>query len=85
MPQAKFNVGESEKHEILVQSSYWTGQVKVDVDKKRIIDSYTLGFPKTLTFEVGENEKHEIKLDIYENNAFGYYIDDKFIRKVRVR
>ncbi len=85
MPQAKFNVGESEKHEVLVQSSYWTGQIKVDVDGKRVIDSYTLGFPKILDLEIGESEKHQIKIEVSENSAFGYYIDGQFVRKVRVR
>ncbi|MCJ7770304.1 hypothetical protein MUP37_01870 [Candidatus Bathyarchaeota archaeon] len=85
MPQAKFDVGESEKHEVLVQSSYLTGQIKVDVDGKRAIDSYTLGFPKTLDLDIGENEKHQIKIEVSENNAFGFYIDGKLIRKVRIR
>jgi hypothetical protein len=85
MPQAKFDVGESEKHEVLVQSSYWTGQIKVDVDGKRAIDSYTLGFPKTLDLDIGENERHQIKIEVSENNAFGFYIDGKLIRKVRIR
>jgi hypothetical protein len=85
MPQAKLEVGESEKHEVLVQSSYWTGQIKVDVDGKRAIDTYTLGFPKTLDLEVGENEKHQVKIEVSENGAFGFYIDGKLIRKFRIR
>ena len=85
MPQAKFEVGESEKHEVLVQSSYWTGQIKIDVDGKRAIDSYTLGFPKTLDLEIGENEKHQVKIEVSENNSFGFYIDGKLIRKVSAR
>ena len=81
MPQAKFDVGESEKHEVLVQSSYWTGQIKVDVDGKRAIDSYTLGFPKTLDLDIGENEKHQIKIEVSENNQLDTLLNCTVLRK----
>ncbi len=85
MPSAKFTVGESEKHWVFVQSSYWTGQFKVDVDGKRVVDSYTLGFEKSVEFSVGDVEKHLVKLDVEYNNAFTYFIDGTKIRRVRVR
>jgi hypothetical protein len=78
MPNARFTVGENEKHEIYLQSSFWTGNIKVDVDGKRVVDGYNIGLTKTVTFPIGEKEKHEVMIKMTPTNSFELYVDGKF-------
>jgi len=58
--EARFHVGEKEKHEIYVSYSNWTGKLKVDIDGKRVSDTHAIGLTKTLNFKVGDKEVHEV-------------------------
>lgn len=64
MVEARFFIGEREKHEIYVSYSTWTGQLKVDIDGKRVSDTWILGITKELNFTVGETEVHEVMIKV---------------------
>jgi hypothetical protein len=57
-----FTVGEREKHEISIRYSEWTGKLIVDVDGRRVVETYILGFKKELELNVGDSEKHYVKI-----------------------
>ena len=40
--------------------SLWTGKLRVDIDGKRVSDTWHLGITKILNFTVGEKEVHEL-------------------------
>lgn len=58
----------------------WSGRLKVDVDGKRVCDTWHLGITKILNFKVGEAEVHEVMLKI--SGVFiphiELYVDGKF-------
>jgi hypothetical protein len=40
--------------------SLWTGKLRVDIDGKRVSDTWHFGITKILNFTVGEKEVHEL-------------------------
>ena len=77
MPEARFLVGESEKHKIRIRLLWDPSEtVTIDVDDKRVIDTgWGSGFSKTITFSVGEQEKHEVRFE--PPTWFELYIDGR--------
>jgi hypothetical protein len=80
-PPRRYLIGESEKHDVYVQTTFWMGKVKVDVDGRRIVDSRSWGINSDFRFPVGEKEKHEIMVKVTVTNAFEVYVDGKFYAK----
>ncbi|MEM0027151.1 MAG: hypothetical protein QXT53_04660 [Ignisphaera sp.] len=62
MTEYRFIIGKQEKHEIFIRYSEWTGKLIVDVDGRRVVETYAIGFKKELEMDVGDNEKHKIKI-----------------------
>ena len=79
--EARFYVGEEEKHEIYVTYSNLTGKLKIDIDDKRVSDTYDIFFTKTLNFKIGEKEVHEVMIKI--SGVFmahvELYVDSKLV------
>ncbi len=84
MVEGKFFVGKEEKHEIYVSYSLWTGRLKVDIDGKRVTDTWHLGITKILNYTVGDKEAHEVMIKI--SGIFvphiEAYVDGKFVSKI---
>jgi hypothetical protein len=81
MTKARYAIGENEKHEVFVQTNFWTAKLEVDVDGKRVVDTRNWGVHTDFSFQVGENEKHEILIKMNFTNAFEIYVDGKFFGK----
>jgi len=82
--EGKFTVGEEEKHEIYVSYSLWTGKLKVDIDGKRVTETWAVGITKILTYPIGQKEKHEIMIKISGIivPSIELYVDGKLTDKV---
>ncbi|RLG83064.1 MAG: hypothetical protein DRO40_05805 [Thermoprotei archaeon] len=81
MVEYRFTVGEQEKHEIYIRWSEWSGKLIVDLDGKRIVDTYFWSFKKELELDVGKNEKHRVKIilkGIFIPKA-EVYVDNKLV------
>jgi hypothetical protein len=78
--EARVFVGKEEKHEIYIFYSLWTGKLKVDIDGKRMTDSWHVGITKILNYTVGDKEIHEVMVKI--SGLFiphiEVYVDGKF-------
>ena len=83
MVEGRFYIGDKEKHEIYVFYSIWTGKLRVDIDGRRVSDTWILGTTKTLNFTVGETEIHEVMIKI--SGVFApcieLYVDGKFVAR----
>ncbi|MEM1624964.1 MAG: hypothetical protein QW794_06200 [Thermosphaera sp.] len=83
MVEARFYVGEKEKHEIYVFYSMWTGKLKVDIDGKRVSDTWHWGITKILNFKIGDAEVHEIMIKVSGifTPHIELYVDGKFVAR----
>lgn len=48
MTECRFIIGKQEKHEIFIRYSEWTGKLIVDVDGRRVVETYAIGFKNNL-------------------------------------
>jgi len=58
MPKAKFEIGETEKHIIIVNASVLLKYIKIEVDGKKVVNEANFQpFPKKFQLEVGNFRK----------------------------
>jgi len=74
-----YMIGDKEKHQVEVDYSKWTGNVRLLFDGKEITEaSKFLGGQKKLEFEIGNLEKHKVELTIATyGNKFELRVDGK--------
>ena len=84
MVKGKFIIGDKEKHEIDVSYSVWTGQLKVEVDGKRVAKDTVWGTKRDLSFTIGDEETHELQIKIsgVVSGRIELYVDGKLFGKV---
>lgn len=84
MVEGRFYIGTEEKHEIYVFYSEWTGKLKVDIDGKRVTDTWHLGITKILIYTIGDKEIHQVMIKIsgFFFSHIEVYVDGKFFSRI---
>ena len=63
MTKAKFEIGETEKHTILVNNSLLMKHVTIEIDGEKVADeSHFSPRGKKFQFDVGSSEKHHVEI-----------------------
>jgi hypothetical protein len=63
MTKAKFEIGETEKHTIIVNSSALLKYIKIEVDGEKVVNEANFQpLPKKFQLEVGNSEKHHLEI-----------------------
>jgi hypothetical protein len=75
MANAKFEVGESEKHLIAVNANPFLKYVRIEVDGNRVIDVANLTPSRKFRLEVGNLEKHNVEIHIRIFSPIRLFVD----------
>ncbi len=62
MTKETFEIGETEKHLIIVDASIFWKHITIEIDGKTMVNEYSYSpMPKKFQFDVGTSEKHQWK------------------------
>lgn len=75
MSKAKFEVGESEKHIIGVNSNPFLKNIRIEVDGERVVSVANFQPSRKLEIDVGEVEKHHLEIDIRALSPIRLFVD----------
>jgi hypothetical protein len=78
MTKAKFEIGENEKHTIIVNKNRLLKYISIEVDGKKVInEAYFTPTPKKFQLEVGNTEKHQVEIETHPLSATTITVDGK--------
>ena len=78
MTKAKFEIGEKEKHTIIVNKNRLLKYISIEVDGKKVInEAYFSPTPKKFHLEVGNTEKHQVEIETHPLAATTITVDGK--------
>jgi len=82
MPKAKFEIGETEEHTIIVNASVLLKYIKIEVDGKKVVNEANFQpFPKKFQLEVGNFEKHHVEISAGPFSPIKLFVDGKEAQK----
>jgi hypothetical protein len=82
MTKAKFEVGETEKHIIIVNASALLKYIKIEVDGKKVVnESNFQPLPKKFHLDVGNSEKHHLEISAGPFSSIILFVDGKEAQK----
>ena len=78
MTKAKFEIGENEKHTIIVNKNRLLKYISIEVDGKKVVnEAYFSPTPKRFQLEVGNAEKHQVEIQTHPLSATTITVDGK--------
>lgn len=82
MTKEKFEIGESEKHLIVVNASIFWKRITIEIDGKMIVNEYHYSpTPKEFQFDVGSSEKHHVEISAGGFSSIKVLVDGKEAQK----
>ncbi len=82
MTKAKFGIGETEKHTVIVNASALLKYIKIEVDGKKVINETNLQpFSKKFQLDVGNSEKHHLEICAGPFSPIKLFVDGKAAQK----
>ena len=78
MTKAKFEIGETEKHTVIVNASALLKFIKIEVDGKKVVNEANFQ-PSAKKFEldVGSSEKHHLEISAGPFSPIKLFVDGK--------
>ena len=74
--KAKFEIGENEKHTIIVNKNRLLKYISIEVDGKKVVnEAYFTPTPKKFQLEVGNTEKHHVEIETHPLSATTITVD----------
>ena len=78
MTKAKFEVGETEKHTIVVNASALLKYIKIEVDGEKVVNEANFQpLAKKFQLEVGSSEKHHVEISAGPFSPIKLWVDGK--------
>jgi hypothetical protein len=63
MARAKFEIGETEKHRLVVNWSLFWKHITIELDGKKVVDKFHYSpLPEKFQFDAGSSEKHRVEI-----------------------
>ena len=63
MAKAKFEIGETEKHILVVDTSVFWKRITIELDGKKVVNkSHFIPGPEKFQFDVGSSEHHRVEI-----------------------
>jgi hypothetical protein len=82
MTKAKFEIGENEKHTIIVNASAFLKYIKIEVDDGKVVnESNFQPLPKRFQLDVGSSEKHHVEISAGPFSTIKLFVDGKEAQK----
>ena len=82
MTKAKFEVGETEKHIIIVNASALLKYIKIEVDGEKVVnDANFQPLPIKFQLDVGNSEKHHLEISAGPFSPITIFVDGKEAQK----
>ncbi len=82
MTKAKFEVGETEKHTIVVNASALLKFIKIEVDGKKVVNEANFTpTAKKFELDVGDSEKHHLEINAGPFSPITLFVDGKEAQK----
>jgi hypothetical protein len=82
MTKAKFEIGENEKHTIIVNANPLLKYITIEVDGEKVVnESHFSPLPKKFQFEVGNTEKHQVEINTGPFSSTKVTVDGKAAQK----
>jgi hypothetical protein len=82
MTKAKFEIGKTEKHTIIVNASAFLKYIKIEVDGEKVVNEANFQpFPKKFELDVGSSEKHHLEISAGPFSPIKLFVDGKAAQK----
>ena len=82
MTKAKFEIGENEKHTIIVNVSVLLKYIKIEVDGEKVVNQANFQpLSKNFQLEVGSSEKHHVEISAGPFSPIKLFVDGKEVQK----
>ncbi len=82
MTKAKFEIGETEKHTIVVNASALLKFIKIEVDGEKVVnESNFQPLAKKFELDVGSSEKHHLEISAGPFTPITLFVDGKEAQK----
>jgi hypothetical protein len=82
MTKAKFEIGETEKHTIIVNASALLKYIKIEVDGEKVVNEANFQpLPKKFQLDVGNSEKHRLEISAGPFSPIKLFVDGKEAQK----
>jgi len=82
MTKAKFEIGENEKHTIIVNANPLLKYIKIEVDGKKVVNEANFQpLPKKFQIDVGTSEKHRVEISAGPFSPIKLFVDGKEAQK----
>ena len=82
MTKTKFEIGENEKHTIVVNASALLKYISIEVDGKKVVnEAHFTPTPKKFQLEVGSTEKHQVEIETGPFSSTTLTVDGKAAQK----
>ena len=74
MTKAKFEIGETEKHTIIVNASALLKYIKIEVDGEKVVNEANFQpLAKKFQLDVGNSEKHHLEIRRSDRSHLSHY------------
>ena len=78
MAKAKFEIGETEKHIIVVDTSVFWKSITIELDGKKVVSkSHFIPGPENFQYDVGDYEKHHVEISAGGFSPIKLFVDGK--------
>ena len=82
MTKAKFEIGETEKHTIIVNASALLKYIKIEVDGEKVVNEANFQpLAKKFQLDVGNSEKHHLEISAGQFSPIILFVDGKETQK----
>ena len=82
MTKAKFEIGETEKHTIIVNASALLKYIKIEVDGEKVVNEANFQpTPKKFHLNVGTSENHHLEISAGPFSPIEIFVDGKEAQK----
>lgn len=82
MVKAKFEIGENEKHTIIVNASALLKFIKIEVDGEKVVNEANFQpSAKKFQLDVGKSEKHHLEISAGPFSPITLFVDGKETQK----
>jgi len=82
MTKARFDVGENERHTIIVNASALLKYIRIEVDGEKVVDESNFQpLAKKFQLDVGSSEKHHVEVSAGPFSPIRLFVDGKEAQK----
>jgi hypothetical protein len=83
MAKAKFEIGEAEKHLIVVDWDWFMKHITIELDGEEMVNEFHYSpAAKKVQFDVGSFEKHRVEISTGKFSPIKVFVDGKTAQKI---